>query len=266
MEKLRLYSPSEDNDNDGGVLIPGIIKKKVKLSRFGIYWDFDNDVCINTKTVEKMKAGMLTPFHTDGKHPVDASLMPQHYILSPISLQLHAVLDTRSVELRKRPATEVVDEVVAELGWSEKIDQFKRIIKGYRHIRKDGVRGRSADDEWSLLESYLLEKYGDQCTSFNMAQAKEFCFMCWDRSNRASPMVMIDGDLDQFVLQLEQKQYRDMLQFVSGLSMQTLRAKYKRFKPDCLPEQKISIMIIMIINYYIIELSESENERISLNY
>lgn len=242
MEKLRLYSPSEDNEDDG-ILIPGVIKKKVKLHRFGMYWDFDQSARVGTKSASLLQECMLVPF----QHPGEVSnshkeLIPRHFILEPISLQLHATIDTRAVELRKRPVEEVIPDVVAELGWSEKIDQFKRITHAYRHIRKDGVRGRSAEDEWELMETYLIKKYGDQCTPQNMSLAKQFCMICWDRTNQAQPMAVVDGDLDQFVLRLDQKQYRDILHFISGLSTQTLKAKYKRYHPSEDPIQNISYL------------------------
>lgn len=219
-------------------MIPGVIKKKVKLSHFGVYWDFDQSAQASTKTTEKLKECMSVAF----QKPEDVSsklvcFSPQHFILEPISLHLHAQLDTRAVELRKRPVDEVVEEVAAELGWSEKIDQFKRIMHGYRHIRKDGVRGRTMEEEWALLKKYLETKYGDQYTGQSLEVARQFCAICWDRTNQAQPMAVVDGDLDQFVVRLDQKQYRDMLQFVSGLNTQTLRAKYKRYRPEEDPEK-----------------------------
>ena len=238
LEKLRLYSPSSENQDDGGVLIPGVIKKKVKLSHFGVYWDFDQSAQASTKTTEKLKECMLVAFQKPEEvSPKLACFSPQHFILEPISLHLHAQLDTRAVELRKRPVDEVVEEVAAELGWSEKIDQFKRIMHGYRHIRKDGVRGRTAEEEWALLKKYLENKYGDQYTGQSLEVAHQFCSICWDRTNQAKPIAVVDGELDQFMVRLDQKQYRDMLQFVSGLNTQTLRAKYKRYRPAEDPEK-----------------------------
>ena len=189
LEKLRLYSPSSENQDDGGVLIPGVIKKKVKLSHFGVYWDFDQSAQASTKSTEKLKECMLVAF----QQPEEVSsklacFSPQHFILEPISLHLHAQLDTRPVELRKRPVDEVVEEVAAELGWSNKIDQFKRIMHGYRHIRKDGVRGRTVEEEWALLKKYLDTKYVDQYTGESLEVARQFCSICWDRTNRRSPL------------------------------------------------------------------------------
>ena len=172
---------------------------------------------------------------------VHTELIPCHFILEPISLQLHATIDTRSVELRKRSVEEVITEVTTEFGWSEKIDQFKRITNAYRQIRKDGVRGRSGNEEWELMEAYLMNKYDDQCTPQNMSQAKQFCMICWDRTNLAQPMVVVDGDLDKFVLRLDQKQYRDILHFVSSLGTQALKAKYKQYRPSEDPLQNISL-------------------------
>lgn len=240
LEKLRLYSPSED-DEDTGFLIPGVIKKKVKLQRFGIYWDFDQGACVTTKSASLLQECMIVPFQHPGEvSSSHSALIPRHFILEPISLQLRATIDTRAVELRKRCVDEVITEVIEELGWSEKIDQFHRITHAYRHIRKDGVRGRSANEEWELMEAYLMKKYEDQCTPQNMSQAKQFCMICWDRTNQAQPMVEVDGELDKFVLRLDQKQYRDILNFVSSLGTQALKAKYKKYRPSEEPDQDIS--------------------------
>ena len=102
LEKLRLYSPSEDNE-DTGFLIPGVIKKKVKLHRFGIYWDFDQGACVATNSASLLQECMVVPFQHPGEvSMVHTELIPCHFILEPISLQLHATIDTRSVELRCR--------------------------------------------------------------------------------------------------------------------------------------------------------------------
>ena len=44
-------------------------------------------------------------------------------------------------------------------------------------------------------------------------------------------MLEVEGEMDQVFVVVEQKQYRDLLQCVASLNTQSLRAKYKRFKP-----------------------------------
>ena len=98
-------------------------------------------------------------------------------------------------------------------------------------MRKDGVRGRSAAEEWEWMVAYMLAKHSGAFTEQSIAMARDFCERCWDRSNRASPMLEVEGEMDQVFVVVEQKQYRDLLQCVASLNTQSLRAKYKRFKP-----------------------------------
>ena len=98
-------------------------------------------------------------------------------------------------------------------------------------MRKDGVRGRSAEEEWELMVAYMLAKHPGAFSEQSLAMAHDFCERCWDRWNRASPMLEVEGAIDQVFVVVEQKQYRDLLQCVASLNTQSLRAKYKRFKP-----------------------------------
>ena len=104
-------------------------------------------------------------------------------------------------------------------------------------MRKDGVRGRSAEEEWELMVAYMLTKHPGAFSEQSLAMAHDFCERCWDRSNRASPMLEVEGEMDQVFVVVEQKQYRDLLQCVASLNTQSLRAKYKRFKPAECVEQ-----------------------------
>ena len=40
LEKLHVCSPTEDNETSTS-LLPGMMRKKVRVTRFGVYWDFD---------------------------------------------------------------------------------------------------------------------------------------------------------------------------------------------------------------------------------
>ena len=135
------------------------------------------------------------------------------------------------MELRKPEVGAAIASVVTELGGSEQIDETRHIIHAYKHVRKDGVRGRSAAEEWERMVAYMLAKHPGAFTEQSLAMAHDFCERCWDRSNRASPMLEVEGEMDQVFVVVEQKQYRDLLQCVASLNTQSLRAKYKRFKP-----------------------------------
>ena len=231
LEKLHVYSPTEDNETSTP-LLPGMMRKKVRVTRLGVYWDFDESACIHAKSVETLQQEMNYAFADPKNVPADRlGVVPRHWIVEPISLSLRVKADTRKVELRKPEVGAAIASVVAELGWSEQIDETRRIIHAYKHVRKDGVRGRSAEEEWELMVAYMLAKHPGAFTEQSIAMARDFCERCWDRSNRASPMLEVEGEMDQVFVVVEQKQYRDLLQCVASLNTQSLRAKYKRFKP-----------------------------------
>ena len=237
LEKLHLYSPTEDNEGSTP-LLPGMMRKKVRVTRFGVYWDFDESSRIHAKSVETLQQEMNYAFADTKSVPDDRlGVVPRHWMVEPISLSLRVKADTRKVELRKPEVGAAIASVVAELGWSEQIDETRRIIHAYKHVRKDGVRGRSAEEEWELMVAYMLAKHPGAFTEQSIAMAHDFCERCWDRSNRASPMLEVEGEMDQVFVVVEQKQYRDLLQCVSSLNTQSLRAKYKRFKPAECVEQ-----------------------------
>ncbi|KAM7454239.1 hypothetical protein BLSTO_05006 [Blastocystis sp. subtype 1] len=272
LEELRLYSPSEGD----APLIPGVMHKKAHITRFGVYWDFDEPTCIRAEDVESFQQDMdaaftsasvatattptnatsaatttiptnatsapttttptnatSAPTTTTSPHKSNEKqgVCPQHWIVEPISLSFSMDADTRSVELRKPEVKAVVEQVAAEQGWSDQVEETRRMMHAYKHVRKDGVRGRTAAEEWELMSAYLFAKYPGVFLEPSIAVAKDFCYRCWDRSNRAAPVLVVTGEMDRFCVALEQKQYRDLLRFVAALNTQTLRAKYKRFRP-----------------------------------
>ena len=229
LEKLYLYSPTEKGDED---LLPGVMQKKMELARFGVYWDFDESACVHTKNVESMMEDMSYAFAEPESVPLEKrGLYPRHWIVDPISLSLQLNADIRKVELRKPDVDSAVAEVLETLQWSDKVSETKRLVQAYKSIRKDQVRGRKADQEWALMRDYLETTYPGAYFEESLQVAQDFCYRCWDVSNRPTPILEVRGDVNQVMIHLDQKQYRDMLGFLSSLNTQTLRARYKQFKP-----------------------------------
>ena len=229
LEKLYLFSPEQKKSGD---VLPGVMQKKVELSRFGIYWDFDESARIQTNNAESIQREMSLAFTDAASVPSEKrGLYPTHWIIDPISLSLFTNADIRKVELRKPEVSVAIQEVLQTLQWSEKVSETKRLVDAYKHIREDEVRGRTAEQEWALMRAYLEAEYPGMYHSDALKVAEDFCFRCWDVSNRPNPIMEISGDVNQVMVQLDQKQYRDMLGFISSLNTQTLRARYKQFKP-----------------------------------
>ena len=150
LEKLHVCSPTEDNEASTP-LLPGMMRKKVRVTRFGVYWDFDESSRIHAESVETLQQEMNCAFADPKNVPDDRlGVVPHHWIhwmVEPISLSLRVRVDTRKVELRKPEVGAAIASVVTELGGSEQIDETRRIIHAYKHVRKAGMRGRSAEEE-----------------------------------------------------------------------------------------------------------------------
>lgn len=227
LEKLHVDSPHSETDEKNSV-IPGVIDKKVKLSRLGIYWDSNQ----SSSSGQDLQHLMETPFVKE----CSSSLLPfcpQHFILEPVSLELQIHIDMRKVELRKPPVEEVVHSAVEQLGWEQDLP-VKKLMKCYTEIKQDGVRGRTKQEEWQLMHPRLISKHSSFCTPAFVKQASLFCETCWEIGNTPSPMVVISGGMKEFLIKLEHQQYLDILEFLTSLSVQTLKAKYRKYKPDSL--------------------------------
>lgn len=227
LEKLHVDSPHSESDEKNSV-IPGVIDKKVKLSRLGIYWDSNQP----SSSVQDLQHLMEIPFVKECS-PSLLPFCPQHFILEPVSLELQIHIDLRKVELRKPPVEEVVHAAIEQLGWEQDLP-VKKLMKCYTEIRQDGVRGRTKQEEWQLLHPRLISKYSSFCTPTFIKQASLFCETCWEIGNTPAPMVVVSGEMKEFLIKLEHQQYLDILEFLTSLSVQTLKAKYRRFKPESL--------------------------------
>ena len=228
LEKLYVYSSNEGGESEVTVPIPGVIDKRVKLQKLGVYWDYNQPLSVDTSSADTLFDGMLAPFASShSPHPLN----PQHFLLQPISLELQVHLDMRRVELRKPSVEEAVSYVSSQLGWAS--EELRVLQRCYLHIRSDGNRGRSIEEEWKLVRNRLLVKHGSMFTSEEaLRHAHLFCERCWDVSNTASPMVIMDGEMDRFVLTVDKEQYQDVLEFMTSLSIQTVKAKFRRFRPE----------------------------------
>ena len=95
LEKLHVYSPTEDNEASTP-LLPGMMRKKVRVTRFGVYWDFDESSRIHAKSVETLQQEMNYAFADPKNVPADRlGVVPRHWIVEPISLSLRVRVDTR---------------------------------------------------------------------------------------------------------------------------------------------------------------------------
>ncbi|KAK8803487.1 hypothetical protein WA158_001181 [Blastocystis sp. Blastoise] len=222
---------------------PGIIRKQLSIKNFGIYWDFDNNSSVSIEDISIMKKEMLYPFNSfdsnehqdnqieESSSLINSSLTPSNYILSPMSLKFKLKLDTRPVEIRK-PKVEIAStQALQVLCWNEQESLYSDIKKQYISFKSDGIRGREDDEETQLFISYYKEHTKVTITSVIEDQLEIYGHTVWDIINTAGPMAVVEGNINTIGLIIDKNQYRDMISFVSNLSEQTLKAKYKRYKP-----------------------------------
>lgn len=228
LEKLHIYSASDDSTES----TPGVFDKHVKLHQFGIYWDWNQSHFIDTSSPETLQQGMLLPFSSP---PTSSSPLPLHYLLTPLSLEVEIHVDTRRAYLR-RPS---LDQAIAETSKSftlsesssEQLPSLKPLQRCY-HVVHSISPDASLEDEWSSFRMRLLAKHGEQWQSEEALQlARRFCECCHERMTTAMPVVAMEGEMRRFAVVVDRQQYGDILEFVSSLSTQILRAKYQRFRP-----------------------------------
>ena len=228
LEKLHIYSASDDSTES----TPGVFDKHVKLHQFGIYWDWNQSHFIDTSSPETLQQGMLLPFSSP---PTSSSPLPLHYLLTPLSLEVEIHVDTRRAHLR-RPS---LDQAIAETSKSftlsesssEQLPSLKPLQRCY-HVVHSISPDASLEDEWSSFRMRLLAKHGEQWQTEEALQlARRFCERCHERMTTAMPVVAMEGEMSRFAVVVDRQQYGDILEFVSSLSTQILRAKYQRFRP-----------------------------------
>ena len=150
---------------------------------------------MNTKSADVLQEGMKVPFsdsHTS-LHPSLKQLVPVHYILKPISLELRIHLDMRKTELRKPALNDVLAAATNQLQWSSD-DQLRAFQRCFLHIRDDGVRGRSLEEEWTLFENRLNSRFKTYMTSESHHQrARRFLRFAgtWPTLPHPSPKSMV---------------------------------------------------------------------------
>lgn len=230
LEKLHIYSATDDGSSDS---TPGVFDKHVKLHQFGIYWDWNQPHFVDTSSPESLQRGMLLPFTSP---PPSPSPLPLHYLLTPLSLEVEIHVDTRRVDLRRPTLEQAIAETsksfVIPDASSDRLPSLKSLQRCY-HVVHTASPDASLENEWSTFRMRLLAKHGDQWQTEEALQlARRFCESCHERMATAMPVVAMEGEMSRFAIVVDRQQYSDILEFVSSLSTQTLRAKFRRFRPE----------------------------------
>lgn len=208
----------------------GMFSKDILIDRFGVYWDSDSKYQVNTSNAIAMTKDMEYAF----TKPADCAQLPvpTHYIIHPLSLSVLLHVDIRGTELRKPTPEEAAISAMKELGWNQEVIVNQKFMKAYGKIKKDGIRGRSEQEETELFIAKFKEKYPKFCSLENLQFAAQFAALCWKYVNTASPIIIASATLPQLTVTLLQKQIRDASTLLANLSLQSKRAQQCYNRPE----------------------------------
>ena len=222
----KLYVNSDNVLGEKRSSLQGIIDKKLELKKLGIYWDTNNPMDINTDTIDSLKSGMKVPFLNQVPTKLQ-SFLPREFILYPISLNLRLIMDMRKVENRRPSIDDALSVTFQEFHYSK--DVKNALSDCYRHAQK---KETILENCRRHFDSHLSKKYSHLLATMDSKSSSEFFDRCWERQHTASAIVRIDGDLDSFAFTLKYQQFVTLTEFISGLSIQSVRASYRQFRPS----------------------------------
>ena len=222
----KLYVNSDNVLGEKRSSLQGVIDKKLELKKLGVYWDTTNPVDINTDTIDSLKSGMKVPFLTQVPMKLQ-DLSPREFILHPISLKLRIIVDMRKVEDRRPSIDNAISATFQEFHFSKDIKNA--LSDSYRHAQKKETMLENCRKHF---DSHLSKKYSQLLSSMDSKSSSEFFDRCWEKQHTASAIVRIDGDLDSFAFTLRHQQFATLTEFISGLSIQSVRASYRQFRPS----------------------------------
>ncbi|KAK8810664.1 hypothetical protein WA158_007239 [Blastocystis sp. Blastoise] len=252
---------------------PGVIRKHISINGFALYWDSDitqsmpsdsKDFCNNMKipfdlwknTVPDLLPEAITSTFSSNETkertledltPFERSLVPQEYILTPVVLGMNFLMDNRGFEVRKPNSDIATNKALEEMEMNKEHYLSKHAKKVFMYIKEDGIRGRSEDEELQLYLDTFVEYYPRDINGQYRNVLIEYYHKAWDIINTPSPVMKVTMNMSKYGLCIEKNQYRDILSFTSALSMQSLKAKYKRFKPEGNVKSNISLLLYFVV-------------------
>ena len=230
LEKLHLYSPSDASSASKGDSIAKVIDKKVKLEGLGVYWDYCEKTQADASSFLRMRECMEVPFVSRSIPEALQCYLPHHFVLAPISLSLQLHIDFRKSDLRKPLLSTAIQNTVSSLPWCSSTPQLSSLFsRALTSVLKDGKK--TQESAWSLYSAYLASHSVSPLDSASRDLSQAFFLSVWNQLNTVLPMVEVDADMRDFSVRLDKQQYRDALELTSSLSVQTLKAKYRRFMP-----------------------------------
>ena len=230
LEKLHLYSPSDASSASKGDSIAKVIDKKVKLEGLGVYWDYCDKTQVDASSFLRIRECMEVPFVSRSIPEALQRFLPHHFVLAPISLSLQLHIDFRKSDLRKPLLSTAIQNTVSSLPWCSFSPQLSSLFsRALTSVLKDGKK--TQESAWSLYSAYLASHSVSPLDSASRDLSQAFFLSVWSQLNTVLPMVEVDAEMRDFSVRLDKQQYRDALELTSSLSVQTLKAKYRRFMP-----------------------------------
>lgn len=235
LEKLYVYS-DEDEVEDRSPMSPSsssptptsatdiIFNKKLKITKLGVYWD-DKAAFINSDFAESFHTSMSAPF-LDSVPSKFQNVLPREYVLQPISAELNLLLDMRKVEQRRPSVEEAISSTLLEFQLSKEMEEAaKRCLQSC--MKNETTQEASKTAFFTRFSS----KFSNLVNPGNSKIMDDFFARCWEIKHTAKAAVQIDGNLDSFSFILQHHQFVSITEFVSSLSLLSLKEHYRQFRP-----------------------------------
>lgn len=215
----------------------GVILKQLLLSNFGIYWDFDTPDSIDLSTIPSFKTQMNYAFlslHQPLEElPFEAhSLLPTYYILEPLSMKFRAKMDIRAPELRHPSIEESIQGALTHSPLPASNPTLAHVLSCYQQYKQQCPFSATFDDEYLSFIHYYTQHQGQPLTEFETKWTYQLIATVYQQYTTIAPLAQIEGSISTIHCTIEKNQYRDVISFISNLSIQTLKAKYKRDRPS----------------------------------
>ena len=235
LEKLYVYS-DEDEVEDRSPMSPSsssptptsatdiIFNKKLKITKLGVYWD-DKATFINSDSAESFHTSMSAPF-LDSVPSKFQNILPREYVLQPISAELNLLLDMRKVEQRRPSVEEAISSTLLEFQLSKEMEEAAK--RCFQSCMKNETTQEASK---TAFFTRFSSKFSNLVNPGNSKIMDGFFARCWEIKHTAKAAVQIDGNLDSFSFILQHHQFVSITEFVSSLSLLSLKEHYRQFRP-----------------------------------
>ena len=240
LEKLYVYSDEEEVEDRSSTPISSsssssssaapssatdiIFNKKLKITKLGVYWD-TKGAFTNTDSAESFHTSMSAPF-LDSVPTKFQNVLPREYVLQPISAELNLLLDMRKAEQRRPSVEEAISSTLLEFQLSKEMEEAAK--RCFQFCMKNETTQEASK---AAFFTRFSSKFSNLANPGNSKSMDDFFTRCWEMKHTAKAAVQIDGNLDSFSFILQHHQFVSITEFISSLSLLSLKEHYRQFRP-----------------------------------